>query len=103
MDERQQFERAIWPHLRGAYNLARWLVGNRQDAEDVVQESFLKAFRAVDRGRVGDARAWLLTIVRNTALNYLQRERPKREVRWGEKMPEPSDSAAGPEGSLLEK
>src|SRR4051794_20361269 len=70
-DQRQQFEHAVWPHLRGAYNLARWLTGNQHDAEDVVQESFIKAFRAVDRVRGEDARAWVLAIVRNTALNFL--------------------------------
>jgi RNA polymerase sigma-70 factor (ECF subfamily) len=102
-DQRQQFELAIWPHLRGAYNLARWLVGNPHDAEDVVQESFIKAFRAVDRVRVEDARAWLLTIVRNTALNYLQRERPKAEVAWGDNPLDPADVSAGPETSLLQK
>jgi RNA polymerase sigma-70 factor (ECF subfamily) len=101
-DERQQFEHAIWPHLRGAYNLARWLVGNHHDAEDVVQESFLKALRASDRVRIEDARAWLLTIVRNTALNYLVRERPKMKAAWSDKTPEPEDRAAGPEKGLLE-
>ena len=101
-EQRQQFERAIWPHLRGAYNLARWLGGNQQDAEDVVQESFLKAFRAVDRLRTEDARAWLLTIVRNTALTYRQRAKPKAEVAWVENLPEPADASAGPEARLLE-
>jgi RNA polymerase sigma-70 factor, ECF subfamily len=102
-DQHRQFERTVWPHLRGAYNLARWLVGNRQDAEDVVQESFLKAFRAVDRVRGDDARAWILTIVRNTALNYLQRQKPKSETGWDEHIPEPEDHTAGPETSLLQK
>lgn len=102
-DQRQHFEREVWPHLRGAYNLARWLLGNRHDAEDVVQESLLKAFRAVDRIRGGDARAWLLTIVRNTALNYRQRNRPTAEVGWDEKLPEPADQTAGPETHLLQE
>lgn len=102
-DQRQHFEREVWPHLRGAYNLARWLLGNRHDAEDVVQESLLKAFRAVDRIRGGDARAWLLTIVRNTALNYRQRHKPTAEVRWDEKLPEPADQTAGPETHLLQE
>jgi RNA polymerase sigma-70 factor (ECF subfamily) len=101
-DQRQQFESAIWPHLRGAYNLARWLVGNEHDAEDVVQESFIKAFRAIDRVRGVDARAWLLAIVRNTAFNYMQREKPKAEVAWDEHMAEPADHTSGPETSLLE-
>lgn len=100
-DHRRQFENAIWPHLRGAYNLARWLVGNDHDAEDIVQESFVKAFQAADRVWSADARPWLLAIVRNTALNYLQRGRPKAEVSWGEDLPEPVDRGAGPESRLL--
>ena len=79
-DQHQQFERSIWPHLRGAYNLARWLVGNQHDAEDVVQESFIKALRAVDRIRGDDARAWLLAIVRNTAFSWLKKTRPRSVV-----------------------
>lgn len=102
-DERQHFENAIWPHLRGAYNLARWLLGNSHDAEDVVQESFIKAFRAADRVRSEDARAWLLAIVRNTALNYRARERPKAQVALDTQAPEAVDRSSGPEASLLEK
>jgi len=100
-DPREQFERALGPHLRTAYNLARWLVGNHHDAEDVAQESLIKAFRAVDRVRVEDARAWLLAIVRNTALNHIQRHRPKAEVEWSENVPEPVDRNAGPESTML--
>lgn len=103
LDQRQDFERSLWPHLRGAYNLARWLMGNAHDAEDVVQESFLKAFRAVGRLRGEDARSWLLAIVRNTALNHLQRRRPKAEVEWSENMPEPADGGVGPEARLLQQ
>jgi RNA polymerase sigma-70 factor, ECF subfamily len=102
-DHRQHFERAVWPHLRGAYNLARWLVGNQHDAEDVVQESFIKAFRAVDRIRGEDSRAWLLAIVRNTALNYMQRHKPKAEIAWDEQVREPADQTAGPETHLLQE
>lgn len=103
MDQRTYFELALWPHLRSAYNLARWLVGNHQDAEDVVQESFTKAYQAVDRLRGDDVRAWLLAIVRNTSLNCIQRRRPKLEVEWKENLPEPSDSAPGPEKRLLDQ
>jgi RNA polymerase sigma-70 factor (ECF subfamily) len=103
LQDDKEFERAIWPHLRSAYNLARWLVGNAHDAEDVVQDSCLKALRAMDRVRLEDARPWLLAIVRNTALNFLQRDRPKAELPWGEKMTEPVDQAAGPEADLLQK
>ena len=102
-DQRQQFESSIWPHLRGAYNLARWLVGNQHDAEDVVQESFIKAFQAADRIRGNDPRAWLLAIVRNTAFNHLRSRKSKAEIGWAEHLAEPADHAAGPESSLLKE
>jgi RNA polymerase sigma-70 factor (ECF subfamily) len=102
-DRRQQFEQTFWPQLRGAYNLARWISGNDHDAEDVVQESFAKAFQAYDRFRGGDPRTWLLAIVRNTAINFIQRRRPKLEVAWSEHQPEPRDTAADPEARLVQQ
>jgi len=62
-----RFEQAVLPHLGAAYNLARWLTHNDQDAEDVVQDAYLRAFRFFDGFRGGDSRAWLLAIVRNTS------------------------------------
>lgn len=62
----RRFEELALPHLDAAYNLARWLCGNASEAEDVVQESCLRAFRFFDGFRGGNARAWLLAIVRNT-------------------------------------
>ena len=67
------FEQLLMPHLDAAYNLARWLVRNEQDAEDLVQDSCLRAFKSMDGFRGGDARAWLLAIVRNTCYSWLQR------------------------------
>ena len=61
------------PHLDAAYNLARWLLRNEQDARDSVQEAYLRAFKAYDRFRGGDGRAWLLTIVRNVCYTHLRR------------------------------
>jgi RNA polymerase sigma-70 factor (ECF subfamily) len=61
----------LLPHLDSAYNLARWLVRNAEDAEDVVQEAYLRAFNS-SSFRGGNARAWLLTIVRNTSYNWLR-------------------------------
>ena len=58
-NEAALFEQTILPHLDAAYNLARWLAGNEHDARDVVQESFLRAFKFFDRYRGGDARSWL--------------------------------------------
>lgn len=67
------FETIVFPHLGAAFNLACWLVKNRQDAEDIVQESCLRAFRSLDGYRGGNARAWLLSIVRNTGYTWLER------------------------------
>ena len=64
------------PYLGDAYALARWMTGNRTDAEDVVQEASLRAFRAIRRYAGGNARAWVLTIVRNTALTWMAKSRP---------------------------
>lgn len=65
------------PHLDAAYNLARWLTRNPHDAEDVVQEAYLRAFKFFDTLRGADGRAWLLTIVRNTCYTWLQQNRPR--------------------------
>lgn len=63
------------PHLDAAYNLARWLLRHEHDAEDAVQDAFLRAFRSFDRFRGGDGRAWLLTIVRNVCFSRLRATR----------------------------
>ena len=63
------------PHLDGAYNLARWLLRHEHDAEDAVQDAFLRAHQAFDRFRGGDGRAWLLAIVRNVCYSRLRRQR----------------------------
>jgi RNA polymerase sigma-70 factor (ECF subfamily) len=64
------------PHLGDAYALARWITGNSADAEDVVQDACLRAFRAIGSFSDGDGRAWVLTIVRNTAYTWLRKNRP---------------------------
>jgi RNA polymerase sigma-70 factor, ECF subfamily len=69
------FADVILPHLDAAYNLARWLVRNSDDAEDIVQEACLRAFRYFAGFHGGDARAWLLRIVRNTSYRWLQKTR----------------------------
>jgi RNA polymerase sigma-70 factor (ECF subfamily) len=69
------FDRMFMPHMDAAYNLARWLVRDDHDAQDVVQETYLRAFRFVGGFRGGDPRAWILTIVRNTAFSWLKRNR----------------------------
>jgi RNA polymerase sigma-70 factor (ECF subfamily) len=73
---RQRFTQVCMPHLDAAYNLARWLTHNEHDAEDVVQEAYLRAFRFFDGFRGGEGRAWLLTIVRHTCYSWLEKNRP---------------------------
>jgi RNA polymerase sigma factor (sigma-70 family) len=77
-DERERvsrFESSVLCHLDAAYNLARWLAHDEHDAQDIVQESCLRAFRAVDSVRNADARCWLLSIVRNTSYTWLKKNR----------------------------
>jgi RNA polymerase sigma factor (sigma-70 family) len=74
-DNTARFERIVQPHLGDAYALARWITGDRADAEDVVQEACLRAFRAIGGYAGGNTRAWMLTIVRNTAYTWLARNR----------------------------
>jgi RNA polymerase sigma-70 factor (ECF subfamily) len=72
----ERFEQLVLPHLDAAYNLARWLVGSPTDAQDIVQEAFLRALRFFGGFRGGDSRAWLLKIVRNTSYSWVRKNRP---------------------------
>jgi RNA polymerase sigma-70 factor, ECF subfamily len=75
-EDRARFEHFVLPHLDAAFNLARWLLRGRADAEDVAQEAMLRAFRFFGGFHGGDARAWLLQIVRNTCYSWLEKHRP---------------------------
>lgn len=75
-EQRVRFEQMVLPHLDAAVNLGRWLLRNRADAEDVVQEAMLRAYRFFEKFRGGDARAWLLQIVRNSCYTWLEKNRP---------------------------
>jgi RNA polymerase sigma-70 factor (ECF subfamily) len=75
MVEAMNFEEAVMPHMDAAYNLARWLTRNEDDAQDMVQEAYLRALRFFGGFHGTDARAWLLTIVRNTCFTWLKRSR----------------------------
>jgi RNA polymerase sigma-70 factor, ECF subfamily len=74
--KKQRFETLALQHLDAAYNLARWLVRNDDDAHDIVQDAFLRALRAFNGFRGDSARPWLLAIVRNTAFTWLRKNRP---------------------------
>jgi RNA polymerase sigma-70 factor (ECF subfamily) len=67
------FEQVFLPHLDAAYNLARWLLRNDQDAEDAVQEAYMRAHKAFPRFRGGDGKAWLMTILRNVCYTMIQK------------------------------
>jgi RNA polymerase sigma-70 factor (ECF subfamily) len=74
-DDNARFRSVVMPHIDDAYRLAQWLTGNRTDAEDVVQDASLRAFRAIREFKGGSARAWVLSIVRNTAYSWLRKNR----------------------------
>ena len=106
MDEHncpRAFEQLVLPHLDAAYNLARWLTHNQQDAEDVVQEAYLRAFRFFSGFRGGDARAWFMRIVRNTCFTWLHRNRPLRDTtEFDENLLQPDSSVPNPEEVVLQ-
>src|ERR1051325_9167185 len=91
-DRRRRFEAQALPHLDAAYNLARWLSRSPSDADDIVQDAMLRAFRAFDGFRGGDIKPWLLTIVRNCWRNR------GRDTRRRAHTPLPEDDTALPSG-----
>jgi RNA polymerase sigma-70 factor (ECF subfamily) len=98
------FVEDIVPHLDAAYNLARWLTRNDQDAQDVVQEAFMRAFRFLDTFRGGNVRAWVLRIVRNTCYTWLHQNRPPHAyLEFDEKLFGPDPLALTPEETLSRK
>src|SRR5579871_2060799 len=108
-DRRARFEAQALPHLDAAYNLARWLARPPLDADDIVQEAMLRAYRAFDTVRGEDVKPWLLTIVRNCFLTVAGQSKHKRDV----PLPADDEIAAGdaalitgdpdPEAALMKK
>jgi RNA polymerase sigma-70 factor (ECF subfamily) len=76
-EDRLRFEQLVLPHIDAAFNLARWLLRRREDAEEVAQEALLRACRFFPGFHGGDARAWVLQIVRNTCYSWLEKNRPR--------------------------
>jgi len=100
--ELTRFEQTVLPHLDAAYNLARWLTGNEHDAEDVVQESYLRAVKFFAGFHGENARPWLLAIVRNTCYTWLRRNRmDELTTELDETTPIVDPSAVNPESALL--
>jgi RNA polymerase sigma-70 factor, ECF subfamily len=100
----RRFELLAMPHLDAAFRLARWLTGNTADAEDVVQDAYLRAFRYLDTFRGNNFRVWLLTIVRNSFLDWL------KDTRSGQQLFQPApadldwaDPNPSPEAMLLDR
>jgi RNA polymerase sigma-70 factor (ECF subfamily) len=100
----RRFELLAMPHLDAAFRLARWLTGNTADAEDVVQDAYLRAFRYMDTFRGENFRVWLLTIVRNSFLDWL------KDTRAGQQLFQPTpadldwtDPSPSPEAMLLDR
>ena len=102
MNRLAQFEHRVVPHLDAAYNLARWLTRNDHDAQDVVQEAYLRAFRFFDSLKDPDARPWLLAIVRNTTYTWLERNRPSDLVPIDDQDLIPSDTETAGHASPME-
>jgi RNA polymerase sigma-70 factor (ECF subfamily) len=98
----KRFEEATLPHLAAAYNLARWLTRNGLDAEDLVQDAYLRALKAFDGFRGGDGRAWLLTIVRNTCYTWLKENRVQElATAFDEEIHATEHGSTDPEALLL--
>ena len=96
---RQRFEDIALPHLNAAYNLARWLTRNDSDAADVVQEAMLRALTYFDSYRGENAKAWLLSIVRNTCFRWLERNRPAAVLALSDEIEAEIDTALARPGS----
>lgn len=100
--QRASFEEAVLPHLDAAYNLARWLTRNEADADDVVQEAFLRAVRFYEGVHGINCRAWLLTIVRNTCFTWLQANRAgEPTITFDEEMHSSEAHSTSPDAALL--
>jgi RNA polymerase sigma-70 factor, ECF subfamily len=109
LDDNARFRSIVLPHINEAYRLAHWLTGNRTDAEDVVQDASLRAFRAIREFAGGSPRSWILSIVRNAAYSWLRKNRPATVVTVEDleavelEHANPGDSSDTPEAALIAK
>src|SRR5262245_6999017 len=99
-----RFEHSIMPHMDAAYNLARWLSSNDSDAQDVVQEAYLRAFKFFAGFRGGNSRAWLLRIVRNAFYDWLKKNRGQEAAEtFDEESHDAIDETGAPDTLLVDK
>ena len=96
IERHERFKQSVLPHLGAAFNLARWLTRNDHDAEDVLQEAMMRAYRYFDSLR-GEPRPWLLAIVRNACFTWLRSNRPAEIAASLEDEKEPASEENGPE------
>jgi len=103
-DKLGRFEQSVMPHMDAAYNLARWLTGSDPDAQDLVQEAFLRAFKFFGGFRGGNSRAWLLRIVRNAFYDWVKQNRRGEEATpFDEELHGTVEERGAPDAVLLEK
>ena len=103
-DKLARFEQSIMPHMDAAYNLARWLTREDLDAQDVVQDAYLRAFKFFGGFRGGNSRAWLLRIVRNAFYDWLKQNRGEEtKETFDEELHDTVDERPAPDVLLLEK
>jgi RNA polymerase sigma-70 factor (ECF subfamily) len=99
-----RFEQVILPHLDSAYNLARWLTGDEHDAEDVVQDAFVRAAKFFASFRGSEGRPWLLAIVRRAGYDWLQRNRSHRSLTvFDEQVHSDPEDSVDPLGLVLKE
>ena len=97
----ESFDQVVLPHLDAGYRLARWLVRNEHDAEDVVQDAVVRALRHFGTFAGGNGRAWFLRIVRNTCWNWMGRPQPLSADPFDEELHSPGAAGADPETLAL--
>jgi len=103
-EQQARFEELVLPHLDAAYRLARLLVKRDEDAQDIVQDAYIKALKGFERFRGGNARAWILMIVRNTAYTWLKKHSADSDViPFNEAVHQPSTEEVLPESAYEER
>jgi RNA polymerase sigma-70 factor (ECF subfamily) len=103
-EQQARFEELVLPHLDAAYRLARLLVKRDEDAQDIVQDAYIKALKGFEKFRGGNARAWILMIVRNTAFTWLKKHHADSDlIPFNEAVHQPSTEEVLPESAYEER